>query len=247
MYLWNVDKLAVDLKQNKKNKELTLFTVLSPFLTIAMIALWVTLLISHLFIADIFSYFISGADVYLGFYNFLGLCAAGVAATFCCLSIMRCYELNKKADGKKFLLRFTCASAFIITHLLAYTLAVMCILGLLVVIVLARKTALFSAEVTQLLESHSIGASIKSALEATPLKELVPQSFYQDGIFSSLLSLPAKLIDLPKILQKLELLVRYYRGLLLGLYPVLITIPVAMAFIYTVSITNFFKLIQTRS
>lgn len=244
MYLWNIDKLAVDLKLGKKNKELTVFTALSPVVAFVMITLWAMLLLSHRFIADTFSYFISGADVYLGFYNFLGLCSAGAAATIISLSILHCKSLNKKIDGKRFLMRLGCSSTFVIAHLITYTLIGLFVVSLILLIILAKKTTLFSAEVTELLESSSISSSIKTALDATPLKEFVPESFYQEGLLSSLLSLPAKLTNLPEILQNLEILIRYCRGLLLGFYPLLIMIPVAMAAAYATIMTRFFKLIK---
>lgn len=245
MYLWNINNLLKDLKENPSAKTLRVYTFMGPLLSLSIIALWVALLASHLFLADVFKHFIAGSDQHIDLYTTLGILTGLGLFLFTIASIYLCYKINKKGDGTHFGTRIACISAFITIHILLYTCALVGALAIISFIIIAGKAVLFSQEVQTILDSNSFANAIHETLENSPFKGIVQKSIYQEGLIGALLNLPSQLINLPLVFEKLEVFIHTSRTILLGFYPMIICIPIIMAYAYYTISYRCFKLMHS--
>ncbi|MCF7900115.1 hypothetical protein K9K77_01265 [Candidatus Babeliales bacterium] len=232
MYLWNIDKLVEDLKNNAlPEKKIKLFKIFSPLLSIFNTLFFSILLLTHQMIAYLFVDFLPKKDPYFSFYNRLGWTMGTLATCLTFFGFYLCYKINKQGDGKKFFERITCLSFPIYFNLTLYALA--CILLLLFVGFLIIQVKMMYFKYLIFLDSKTninIAQALQCVIKDTPLEGLlgkIPNN--KRNALLTICSAPLTLAKIPFIYGKVTLFLTDLRSSLLMLYPLLTIIPPALS------------------
>ena len=232
MYIWNIDKLVKDLKDEKlPARTVKLFSVLSPVLSIFNAILFSIILLTHQIISQIFANFLFKDDPYLVYYNKIGWFMGILATCFTFYGFYLCYKTNQKGDGKNFFKRLTCLSFPIYFQLTLFTLSLIMIFMCLGFLFFQFKIAYFKYMI--LLKSKTdvtIAEQIKSVVEGSPLESLigkVPQN--KRNFFKVIFGAPAAIARIPLLPGKISQFLNDLRSNLLSVYPFLTLLPPALA------------------
>jgi hypothetical protein len=230
MYLWNINKLVNDLKNNKlSTRYIRLFSALTPLLSIFNAIFFGVILISHQIISQVFAYFISTPDPNFIFYNNLGWFMGTVATCFTFVGFYLCYRTNQQGDGKNFFTRMACLSFPIYFNLTLYIIAILTIIvffsfSFFLVKVLYFKYKLF----TQIKASASLGESLQLALKDTPISNIIGQVSKKSGFLKAVFSTPGIILKIPLIPGKVSAFAKELRSSLFSIYPLLTLLPPAL-------------------
>jgi hypothetical protein len=231
MYLWNINKLVDQLKADTLPiKEVYMFYVISPILSIANTFFFSFLLLSHQMIGNLFGNFLTQHDTNMIFYNRLGFLTGTLTTIITFIGFYLCYRANQQGDGRDFSKRMACLSFPINFHLTVYILALIGLATILGYLIIHGKITLFKEQVFSLSKTDStIGQAIQQALSDTGAKTVIPPvAKTSPGFFKMLLKTPATILSLPSIPGKInEFLVTLRATALLG-YPLLACLPPAL-------------------
>lgn len=243
MYLWNINELVKELKNDKVTKrELWIFRFLGPLLSLTTAVLFTILLFSHHFIASIFDYIVSGGDARMTFYNWVGLVTGFITIIISIVGFYLCYKTNKEGDNKNFATRMTCLSFPINFHMTVYVLAFLSVLLIIVFAIVTGKISFLKKEIMTLANLDStFGTALHEALSGTPLQDSLKQVQSQNGIINSLLSIPTGITNSSAILEKMDLLIRELRASVLIIYPIVAFLPPILALCHYLLIRRMLK------
>jgi len=243
MYLWNINELVKELKAHKvTNREIWIYRLLGPLLSICAAALFTVLLFSHHFVANIFDYLISGSDVRMSFYNWIGIITGLATVAISVIGFGLCYQTNKHGDNKNFATRMTCLSFPINFHMTVYVLAFLSVLLIIAFAIVTGKISFFKTEILALAKlDNTFGTALHKALSGTPLQNTIEQAQAQKGILSSLLNVPTSLPNFPAILKKIDTLIRAVRASILIIYPIVACLPPILALCHYLLIRRMLK------
>ena len=231
MYLWNIDKLIKDLKNDKlPPKNIRLYSILSPLLSIFNAIFFGVVLVIHQIIANIFKHFLSAPDPYITFYSKLGWFMGTFATCLTFLGFYLCYRTNKQGDGKDFFKRLACLSFPIYFHLTVYILAFITLILFFGFAFFQTKLLYFKYQLFLQSKSDStIADVIHLALKDSLFESLLIKTAKKSSFLRTIFSAPIALIRIPLIPGKITAFLIEIRSNLLTIYPFLTILPPALA------------------
>lgn len=231
MYLWNINKLVDQLRTDTlPEKEVYLFYVMSPLLSIGNTLFFSFLLLSHQMVGNLFANFLKQHDTNMMLYNWLGFITGILTTLFTLIGFYMCYKTNQQGDGRDFSKRMACLSFPINFHLTVYLLALIGLATVLGYLIIHGKITLFKEQVFSLSQKDStIGQALQQALQDTSIKPLVPAVVKKSpGFLKMLLKTPTTILSLPSIPGKINGFLVTLRATALLAYPLLACLPPAL-------------------
>ncbi|MFS8506916.1 MAG: hypothetical protein EBU90_18095 [Proteobacteria bacterium] len=231
MYLWNINKLVDQLRTDTlPEKEVYLFYVMSPLLSIGNTLFFSFLLLSHQMVGNLFANFLKQHDTNMMLYNWLGFITGILTTLFTLIGFYMCYRTNQQGDGRDFSKRMACLSFPINFHLTVYLLALIGLATVLGYLIIHGKITLFKEQVFSLSQKDStIGQALQQALQDTSIKPLVPAVVKKSpGFLKMLLKTPTTILSLPSIPGKINGFLVTLRATALLAYPLLACLPPAL-------------------
>ena len=246
MYLWNIDKLVTQLKNNTIPKwKVRFFYCVSPLLSICNTIFFSTLLLSHHFISNFFAHFLEGQDVQMGFYNKIALVTGTLTTVITFIGMYLCYRTNQKGDGKRFSERMACLSFPINFHLTVYVLALISAITIFGYLVLHGKIVLFKKQIFSLSKTGStIGQAVKEALKDTPIKSIIPQVKKSTNFLGAIFKAPVTILRLPTIPGQINSFLKTLRATILVAYPVISLLPPTLSLCHYLVVRRMLKKIS---
>lgn len=228
MYLWNIDKLIEDLKNNTlSKKKLLLFKIASPLLSIFNAFFFSILLLAHHMIASFFTDFLSQKDPFFIFYNRLGWAMGTLATCLTLFGFYACYKKNKQGDGKNFFERIACLSFSVYFHLTLYACAFILLVACSGFIIIQIKMMHFKYLIFLKSKTNiNIAQTLHCIIKDSPLEYLfgkIPS--HKKNALLAICAAPSMLAKIPFIYQNVTLFLADLRSSLLMLYPLLTIIP----------------------
>lgn len=211
MYLWDIRGLALKIRHHKISPHhKALYCFLSPLLSISSGIFFGVLLFSHQVVEYSFKNWLPIDHPYTAYYNYWSLTMTIATMIISFGGIYLCYRANKQGDGKDFWTRMACLSFPINFHIIVYTLATLCITGIVIYFALNERITLLQ---------ESIWPSTPATTEASTLN--TPTGSFLTGWFRT----PLAFIKLPFAPLKIKPLLNDIRAMVMLGYPALSVIP----------------------
>lgn len=244
MYLWNINQLVSDLRNNKvTSRNNKFFSIAAPLLGTFNACFFSIVLVSHQFIAQIFANFISKKYAYLSFYNTLGWTMGTITTIITFIGFYLCYKVNKEGDGKNFFQRLAALSFHIYFNLTLYILSFITLLFFFGLIFIHVKIMYFKFQLFMNSQHDvNLAQTLQTALQDTPFKNVLGKlSKQKSGFFSVLFKAPATIVKIPFLPVKINSFIYELRTTILTIYPFLTCLPPVLSFLHYFLIRKMMK------